>query len=1586
MPPLAEIPVVFHIVQKPNIQDADPQFLSDEKIKNGLDQLNVILQGIDPCTQQAAGENTDIQLCLAQRTIFNTQSAGIRRYESPLHLMDACTQEQELKELIYAQEAENPFPSTDYINIWIVDDICAQCHPSDCDVVGFASFPADHGGPLDGLVIELQMWHNPDDPCNFIKAAGHEIGHYFGLYHTFQGGCQNISCHRQGDRVCDTPPDANYNIYPDHPCLQGGSYNSCSTDGRDADPGNPFAGTDVDDLHDNLMDYAPIPCLNAFTAGQVERMHHALLEGRSSLLSSAGCQAPCPMPISYQDIRIPDTLWVGEQSLLQVLSSQNIQSEWNIWPDQIDHNGLQLNFTPTDDGLIRITLQLRNGDPNCLVTIRKEIIALCPIESSIVADQPTGLLSPGTMIRYRIEQPTHQPGYRYIWQVNGIPTDTLSTPMDFSYTLGEEEFLDVRLIVSNSYCQSASNYIHHRSTDCQEQQPANVWPMAGPLREREDLGSYNMDFRNGIPQRWDSIGKEQVNGFAISAAYDIQGDLLYYFDGTRITHPSGRIMIEQITRLPFEFEEPRPARAQHLVVPMPHSQHLFYLLKPVSAFMYNVGDDSHAKYALVDMRLNNGEGAVIESGNIDPQRENYYKMDALRHCNGHDWWIIMTNAVQRNTEIRQVQNLPEIEDNSLYLYLLDEDGFHFVKEFPRRIHSSYGRLRFAPGGRYLSHYQQDGSYNTNRANYWDPAEIEWLLFDHKDLMLKEHARISLENNINNRINPRTRPDPRFSPNGNALFAYEPSNQVFQYRIDAQGNIGNHFLEFEHSPSFNHRFTLPGPGAKMTGFIDRINAGFNADPFLYSRPAYQIRKPNDPCPDCGFVELASQDTFFASFINDLPINLIHEYTYGEPHGIYGVDTVTCGDTALVLTTDACPGRQYDWSSTNGAQLIDISETGEMQIHFPYAGPTDFFLEKVTQCRSYFDTLHVTVLGDCEPVCQPPLFDIPDLDTLICRGEAPWIEWRSNADSVSLIDLSNQSQRIVSDPILALPPVQQRQCFELRFHRNDQCDTSFSFCIQVQPPLQYNLESDVQLCQGQELYLDITTDADRIDLINDSSDHVIPDIQPGQRIAQPLADSCYRIRLQRDDGCDQFIPLCVQVHPQYQDSLTQTLCQGDTAYFQGRAITQDTSLCVSLVSAHGCDSIRCAQFAFRSEVQTQQSEQICRGDSVLFDGQFLYQEGEYQQRYTRSNHCDSIHVLSLSVIDPPQRSQSYRICQGDSLYLYGQPIHEPGEYRFTQEHPGACDSLIQIQLTVHDTFFQQFDYSLCTGDSVWVVQEWIDQPGVYPFPLVSEQGCDSVIIAHVQSVQQLPQPDLQVDCQQLQIIAQQAVPDQWHIQWSNGDTLHQTQFPYGNTQESLLLIRDADSAQTECQYEIQFALPPLPDSLDIQPFLSDTQSTQGTLILLDLPLNPTDWQIQWQPQQNTQFSCDTCLSTQLRLNQSTLIQYQITHRASQCSYEFSFMMEIIKQSELYIPNAFSPNGDDHNDLWEVFTRPQVSHIIECQIYNRWGGQVAQWSDTPTVQWDGTHNKQKLNPGVFTYFVRYQLHNGTIKTTTGDVTILK
>jgi len=67
---------------------------------------------------------------------------------------------------------------------------------------------------------------------------------------------------------------------------------------------------------------------------------------------------------------------------------------------------------------------------------------------------------------------------------------------------------------------------------------------------------------------------------------------------------------------------------------------------------------------------------------------------------------------------------------------------------------------------------------------------------------------------------------------------------------------------------------------------------------------------------------------------------------------------------------------------------------------------------------------------------------------------------------------------------------------------------------------------------------------------------------------------------------------------------------------------------------------------------------------------------------------------------------------------------------------------------------------------------------------------------------------------------------------------------------------------------------------------------------------------------------------------------------------------------IPNVFTPNGDDINDILYSKANNRTIIRIDMKIYNRAGTLVFE-TDNPLIEWNGTYNDKYVSPGVYYYF---------------------
>ncbi|MEL7530700.1 MAG: gliding motility-associated C-terminal domain-containing protein [Bacteroidota bacterium] len=105
---------------------------------------------------------------------------------------------------------------------------------------------------------------------------------------------------------------------------------------------------------------------------------------------------------------------------------------------------------------------------------------------------------------------------------------------------------------------------------------------------------------------------------------------------------------------------------------------------------------------------------------------------------------------------------------------------------------------------------------------------------------------------------------------------------------------------------------------------------------------------------------------------------------------------------------------------------------------------------------------------------------------------------------------------------------------------------------------------------------------------------------------------------------------------------------------------------------------------------------------------------------------------------------------------------------------------------------------------------------------------------------------------------------------------------------------------------------------------------------------------------------------------------------CPRDTTIYLEIIPDGDIFVPNAFSPNGDGHNDLFYV--GGEGIRNFELLIFNRWGELLAQSND-PAFRWDGTKRQGQVVPeGVYVYRIKAVLNDGFVVDKGGTITLIR
>lgn len=146
------------------------------------------------------------------------------------------------------------------------------------------------------------------------------------------------------------------------------------------------------------------------------------------------------------------------------------------------------------------------------------------------------------------------------------------------------------------------------------------------------------------------------------------------------------------------------------------------------------------------------------------------------------------------------------------------------------------------------------------------------------------------------------------------------------------------------------------------------------------------------------------------------------------------------------------------------------------------------------------------------------------------------------------------------------------------------------------------------------------------------------------------------------------------------------------------------------------------------------------------------------------------------------------------------------------------------------------------------------------------------------------------------------------------------------------------------------------------------------------------IRWEWDDDPALECLDCQCNEITLEEDGSFSITIWDKYD-CPHKILFNIKIRKtpcdQNTVFVPNAFSPNGDLKNDV--LYVHANNLSKINFVIYNRWGEKVFESFDVYSG-WDGTYQGRELSPDVFAYYLEADCLGGEKIFKKGNISLLK
>ncbi len=176
------------------------------------------------------------------------------------------------------------------------------------------------------------------------------------------------------------------------------------------------------------------------------------------------------------------------------------------------------------------------------------------------------------------------------------------------------------------------------------------------------------------------------------------------------------------------------------------------------------------------------------------------------------------------------------------------------------------------------------------------------------------------------------------------------------------------------------------------------------------------------------------------------------------------------------------------------------------------------------------------------------------------------------------------------------------------------------------------------------------------------------------------------------------------------------------------------------------------------------------------------------------------------------------------------------------------------------------------------------------------------------------------------------------------------------------------------------------------ISDTLIHFGddVLLMADLETPSVLGSVTWIPMRDSNgLVCRNCPETIASPRLTTSYKVLVSDTFG-CSLQKTFLVRVDKLRKIFVPNTFSPNNDEKNDVFMLYAGKGTRRILNFSVFNRWGSMIFQVRDfapnDETKSWNGTYNGENTPLDTYIWCAEIEFEDGEREVFKGDVTIMR